>query len=197
MPEYLPWKEIFNERHSSLGIIEIQDSLSKISDGSFYLTNPITVLANAIHPIREDYDYILVDCPPNLGIITLNGLYVSDFYLIPTIPDILSTYGIPQIISRIDSFARHGNLEIKPAGIVISMYRAQSRTHKSVKEMLHSKAQAGHYPAIYETVIPLTKDVADAADFNATPSTLKQKYGYSGMFSIYDKLANEFLEKTE
>ena len=121
----------------------------------------------------------------------------SDFYLILTIPDILSTYGIPQIICRVNSFATQGRLQIKPAGIVISMYGEQSRTHKTIIEMLRSKGHEGKYPTIYETVIPLTKHAADAADFNTTPSALRQKYGYGGMFDAYDKLTNEFLERTK
>ena len=52
----------------------------------------------------DDYDIVLVDCPPNLGIITLNGLRISHGYIIPTIPDILSTYGIPQIVKRVRDF---------------------------------------------------------------------------------------------
>lgn len=180
---------------SSLGLIEMQDSLSTIPAGDFYLSNPVTILKNAISPIMQEYDYILVDCPPNLGIITLNGLYISDFYLIPTIPDRLSTYGIPQIIGRVKDFAKQGDLKIKPIGIIISMYRKQSNTHKTITSMLKTKAQNDEYPPVYETVVPLTVKVADAVNSNSISNTLKQKYGGGKMFEIYDNLTNEFLER--
>ncbi|MBU3966518.1 MAG: AAA family ATPase [Euryarchaeota archaeon] len=114
---------------SSLGLIDIQDSLPLIPAGRFYVTSPVTILKEAISPVLDDYDFVLVDCPPNLGIITLNGIFISDYYLIPCIPDILSTYGIPQILSRVDNFKRETKIGISPLGIVISMYRAQSKLH--------------------------------------------------------------------
>ena len=48
-----------------------------------------------------------VDCPPNLGIVTYKGLWISGGYIIPTIPDVLSTYGIPQIQSEVKAFANN------------------------------------------------------------------------------------------
>ena len=59
----------------------------------------------AVNNIKDNYDYILIDCPPNMGLITLNGLRIANGYIIPTIPDVLSTYGIPQIITRVDKFS--------------------------------------------------------------------------------------------
>ncbi len=89
---------------SSINLINIQDSLSLIPSGELYTTLPIVILKEAIKDILSLYDYVFIDCPPNLGIITLNGLFISDYYIIPTIPDILSTYGIPQILSRVRMF---------------------------------------------------------------------------------------------
>lgn len=48
---------------------------------------------------------VLIGCPPNLGLITLSGLRIADGYVIPTIPDVLSTYGIPQILNHVERFA--------------------------------------------------------------------------------------------
>lgn len=97
---------------SSLELIHIQDSLPLIPAGQFYVTSPVTILKEAISPVLNDYDFVLVDCPPNLGIITLNRIFISDYYLIPCIPDILSTYGIPQILGRVDNFKRETKSDI-------------------------------------------------------------------------------------
>ena len=66
---------------SSLGLIDIQDSLPLISAGRFYVSSPVTILREAIAPVLDHYNFVLIDCPPNLGIITLNGIYISDYYL--------------------------------------------------------------------------------------------------------------------
>lgn len=178
---------------SSLGLIDIQDSLALIPAGRFYATTPVTILKEAISGVMDDYDFILIDCPPNLGIITLNGIYISDYYLIPCIPDILSTYGIPQILGRIDSFKKETGINIMPLGIVISMYRAQSRLHDAIIKELKTKAASGEYPRVFDTIIPLTVRAAESADFSTSVNTLKQKYGYGRIYDNYRNLAEEVL----
>ncbi len=178
---------------SSLGLIDIQDSLALIPSGRFYATTPVTILKEAINDVIDNYDFILIDCPPNLGIITLNGIYISDYYLIPSIPDILSTYGIPQILGRIESFKRETGISIKPLGIVISMYRAQSRLHDAIIKELKTKAASGEYPRVFDTIIPLSVKAAESADFSTSVNTLKQKYGYGKIYDSYRNLAEEVL----
>jgi chromosome partitioning protein len=176
---------------SSLGLIEVQDALPLISAGRFFVTSPVTILKEAILETIDDYDFVLIDCPPNLGIITLNGILISDYFLIPCIPDILSTYGIPQILNRIDTFKQESGISIRPLGIIISMYRAQSRLHGSVMQDLRTRKE---YPRVFDTVIPLTVRTAEAADFGASVSTLKQKYGYGRVYEDYTDLTKEFLK---
>ena len=179
---------------SSLGLIEIQDSLPLISAGRFYVTSPVTILKEAISGILDKYQFILIDCPPNLGIITLNGIFISDYYLIPCIPDILSTYGIPQILGRINNFREETKINISPLGIVISMYRAQSKLHNTVTSDLKDRATRGENPRIFETIIPLTVRTAESAEFDAKVNTLKQKYGYGRVFENYQELTAELLK---
>lgn len=181
---------------SSLGLIDIQDSLPLIPAGRFYVTSPVTILKEAISSVLDNYDFVLIDCPPNLGIITLNGIYISDYYLIPYIPDILSTYGIPQILGRVDNFKRETKSSISPIGIVISMYREQSKLHKSMVPELKNRASLPPtdkkwVPRIFDTIIPLTVRTAESADFSAGVNTLKQKYGYGTVFKDYENLAKE------
>lgn len=180
---------------SSLGLIEIQDQLALIPGGSMYSVSPVNILRNALNPVMNDYDYIIIDCPPNLGIITLNGINISDGYIIPVIPDVLSTYGIPQIMERLESFASTNTLSIPPIGIIVSKYRAQSPTHRSRLETLKSDAARGKLPPIFDTIIPEAGQIAEAADVGHTVGTLRQKYGYGSNYEIYSKLVKEFMDK--
>jgi chromosome partitioning protein len=178
---------------SSLELIDIQDKLPLISAGRFFATSPVTILRDAISDIIEEYEYVLIDCPPNLGIITLNGILISNYFLIPSIPDILSTYGIPQILNRISDFANETNINIQPLGIIISMYRTNSRLHNTTIKVLNSKFASKEYPRIFNTIVPLSTKTAEASDHEATVNTIKQKYGYGGYFDVYDSLTKELL----
>jgi chromosome partitioning protein len=178
---------------SSLGLIDIQDSLALISAGRFHVSSPVTILNEEISQTINEYDVVLIDCPPNLGIITLNGILISDYYLIPCIPDIMSTYGIPQILNRIKSFNEETKKEVLPLGIIVSMYRAQSRLHDTTIKQLKQKENSGEYPKIFQTMIPLSVRTAEAADFSGYANTIKQKYGYGNSFDIYESLTRELL----
>ena len=91
---------------SSLRLIDVQDRLATMPVGKYFTKAPTDILHTAVKNIIDGYDVVLIDCPPNMGIITLNGLRIADGYMIPTIPDILSTSGIPQIATRVaDSLA--------------------------------------------------------------------------------------------
>lgn len=180
---------------SSLGLIELQDDLAHIPGGNFYAVSPVDVLREALSPIIDGFDYVIIDCPPNLGIITLNGINISDGYIIPVIPDILSTYGIDQIINRVTAFSKAKGLNIPPIGILVSKFRTQSTLHVSKLNELRGRAAAGNLPPIFDTVIPEAARIAESADFSAPVGTLRQKYGYGNNYERYSALAAEFLAR--
>ncbi|MEM0140382.1 MAG: AAA family ATPase [Ferroplasma sp.] len=181
---------------SSLRLIDIQDKLPLVSNSGYFMKTPITILKDSLSTVMNNYDYIIIDCPPNLGLITLSGIYISDYYLIPTIPDILSTYGIPQILERINAFKADANLDIRPLGIVISMFRANNRLHNSIIDSLKYHERKGDYPRIFETYIPLSIKVAEAAEYHTASNSINQKYGYE-MAEKYDSLVKEIMKYVE
>lgn len=178
---------------SSLDLIDVQDTLASAPAGKFYAANPIEFLWRAVKSQIDEYDIVLVDCPPNLGIITLNGLRISDGYIIPTIPDHLSTYGIPQIITRIKDFSEAISEEIEPIGIVATKYQANSTVHNNVLKQLRDDEGL---PVVMNSIIRQANQVAAAAEFQSYPRTLKQKYG-SELANQYDDLAREIWEHLE
>ena len=174
---------------SSIDLIDVQDRLASMPQGQYYSNVPTDILRRSISPILDDYDYVLIDCPPNLGIITLNGLRISNGFIIPTIPDVLSTYGIPQIIRRVTDFSSNIVEDIEVMGIVITKYRQQSGLHKNTARAL----RRGDVP-VYDTMIPERQSFAASAEY-VPVSTLRQKYGYQGgEFTSYSNLTSEILE---
>ena len=180
---------------SSLDLIDVQDQLASTPGGKFYSVNPIELLWRAVKSRLDDYDVVIVDCPPNLGIITLNGLRISQAYVIPTIPDHLSTYGIPQIVTRVSEFAEEIAEEIEPLGIIITKYQTNSTVHNNVTKGLRASKDA----PVFKTIIRQANQIAAAAEYSSYGRTLKQKYGAdpNGLASTYVDLAQEILDKLE
>lgn len=178
---------------SSLDLIDVQDTLASAPAGKFYAANPIELLWRSVKSRIEEYDIVMVDCPPNLGIITLNGLRISDGYIIPTIPDHLSTYGIPQIVTRIGDFSEAIAEKIEPVGIVATKYQANSTVHNNVLKQLRDDE---NLPVVMDTIIRQANSVAAAAEFQTFPRTLKQKYG-SELANQYNDLAHEIWNELE
>lgn len=178
---------------SSLDLIDVQDKLASAPAGKFYSANPIELLHRAVKSRIDEYDLVIIDCPPNLGIITLNGLRISDAYIIPTIPDHLSTYGIPQIVSRVKDFSEAIAETITPLGIVATKYQANSTVHNNVLKQLQGDAKL---PVVMDTIIRQGNAVAAAAEFQQSSRTIKQKYSSELADQYYD-LAKEIWDDLE
>jgi chromosome partitioning protein len=189
---------------SSLRLIELQDRLMQVPAGPYGIISPVTILRRGIRSVIGNYDYVLIDCPPNLGFITLNGVRMADGYIIPTIPDVLSTYGIPQIVTRIGKFSDDIYSEtghnIVPFGIVATKVRSRTSVHGRTIHRMRGKAGKPIdgsdllYPKIFDTFFIESAQMAEAAEYQETPLTLRQKWGYSGQYVAFEDFAKEFIQ---
>lgn len=183
---------------SSIKFIDIQDRISDIPSRTGFAINPMEILKTAVHPLLPQYDYVLIDCPPNLGFITRNGIEISDYYLIPTIPDKLSTYGIPQIVNTIHQFCRERPLKIRCLGLVVTKYDSRSSSHSRGLSILPARFKQifdllGIAPApVFNSRMPQANATSEAMDFAGNPSTFKEKYGRSksGDQYLYEYVLN-------
>jgi chromosome partitioning protein len=180
---------------SSLELIDIQDKLASSHLGKFFLS-PIEILYRAVKAKISFYDIVIIDCPPTLGLVTLNGLRISQGFVIPTIPDYLSTYGIKQILSRTSIFAKEIGENLTPLGVVITKFQANSNVHHNLVRQLRNDPNG---PKIYKTKIKQSNNVSAAAEFMKDRRTLRQKYGSGddGLASEYVKLADEIWSDLE
>ncbi|ODP28510.1 Sporulation initiation inhibitor protein Soj [Paenibacillus nuruki] len=187
---------------SSLNLINLQDRLITMPAGKYQTRNPVNILRRGIKEITNDYDYVLIDCPPNLGYITLNGLRISDGYIIPTIPDVLSTYGIPQIVTRIAEFSDEIEDNILPIGIVATKVRGQASIHTRTLNKMRKDAgklmgeSKLRYPLVFNTIFSESARVAEAAEYEEY-KTLRQKWGYQGQYDSLAEFAGEFIQITK
>ena len=178
---------------SSLDLIGLQERISalRVNEGS--PTSAVDILGKAIDPVSAYYDYILIDCPPNVGPITLNGLAMADGYIIPTIPDVLSTYGIPQIQSRIKEFGGELGRKIVELGLVITKYKANSSNHRTTIRNLRRDPEIQNVLPVY---LAESNSIAASAQFEPY-GTLKTKYGNAGQFDQLREITKTIMTEAE
>jgi len=183
---------------SSLKLLDIQDQLTHIS-AKDHRVKADEVLKQVLAPIVQRYDKIIVDCPPNVGYITKNGLFLSDYYLIPVIPDYLSTFGLPMVSSRIAQYGESIKRQILPVGIVVSKYRQQSTVHRQVAvDLGNNQYGVAKQPIpVLQPYIPEANDVAqamaweDLAGNKVNHTTVKAKYGAKESWSAFARLSED------
>jgi chromosome partitioning protein len=122
--------------HLALIQIDIQPA-AKMTRGEEAFNN-LAIIRHALQQVQDQYDYILFDCPPHFNLVTQNGLFASDAYVIPAIPDYLSTLGISLIKAEVDRFSNHLCQELSSSGgtfsgpelkgIIFTRVRVRSRT---------------------------------------------------------------------
>jgi chromosome partitioning protein len=189
---------------SSIRFIDIQDRIGEVSTRTHNTINPQEVLKSAVFDRLKNYDYVLIDCPPNLGYITRNGIEISDYYLIPTIPDTLSTYGIPQIIGAIHELSTARKLPIRCLGLVITKFDSRSNAHARGKDNLPARFSRKFTelsltaPPIFQTIMPQANATSEAMEFANAANSFKAKYGRSksGDHYLYEyvlDLTREFM----
>ncbi len=178
---------------SSIRLHRIQDKITKIADLDTFRSPTTYALREALRDVMPHYDHVLIDCPPNLGIITLNGIAISRYFLIPVVPDILSTLGVPLVLDRMADFALRAQHEIFGLGIVVSRFRPTSRLHKQTVDSMRRYAIPGIHPPIFNSIISEDIEVAEAADVEEQVMSLRQKFGGSGPHKQFSALTDEYL----
>lgn len=95
-----------------------------------------SALRRALEPIRNDYDYILIDCPPSLGLLTLNGLTAADTFLIPVQAEYFALEGLTQLLHTIRLVQMRLNPELRMEGLLLTMFDPRLNLSRQVREEL-------------------------------------------------------------
>ena len=92
------------------------------------------MLAQVLEPLRDVYDYIIIDCGLKQELLTVNALSASDYCIIPVQSHFLASEGIPDVLDMVCSVQKHFNLGLKIAGILLTMYQSRLQLCKSVQQ---------------------------------------------------------------
>jgi chromosome partitioning protein len=118
-------------------------------------------LKRVIDAVKNDYDYILVDCPPSLGILTINSLTAVDSVLIPIQCEFYALEGVSQLISTIEMVKKRMNPSLYIDGVILSMFDGRTNLSQAVVEDV--KSFFGE--ALYDTIIPRNVRLAEAPSY--------------------------------
>lgn len=116
------------------------------------------VLQRALRRMMDDYDYVLIDCPPSLGILTINALTVAGEVLIPVQAETLSHRGVGQLLETVEEVKQFTNPDLKVAGVVVTMFDSRTNLGQEVVGALKSN----HDLHVFEPPIPKSVRVAEA-----------------------------------
>ena len=123
--------------------------------------NRETVLRKALEPVQDSYDFVLLDCPPSLGLLTLNILAAADSVIIPIQCEYLALEGISQLLHTVRLVQKHLNNRLEIEGILLTMFDSRTRHANQVV------AEAREYfpDKVYRTTIPRNVRLAEAPSF--------------------------------
>jgi len=116
------------------------------------------LLSDALAGVRDDYDYVIVDCPPNVGLLTFNALKACSEAIVPMDPSFFSLHGIGKLLETFDLLAQKSDHHIQ-ARVLVTLYPGRSPFVKAVVDELHRHLD-GHY---FETIIRYSIKLAEAA----------------------------------
>lgn len=135
--------------------------LSGMETGLFNIMSREYVLRNYIDSVRKNYDYILIDCMPSLGMMTINALVAADSVIIPSQPSFLSAKGLNLLLHSISKVKRSINPSLKIDGILFTMVDSRTNNAKDIIETLRDTV--GQSIRIFDTEIPHSVRAAECS----------------------------------
>lgn len=146
------------------------------------------ILLNKINEIKDDFDFIFIDCPPSLGVLTINALTSCDSVLIPIQSEFYALEGLGQLMSTIDLVKKSLNPKIEVEGVIMTMY--DNRTNLSNE--VFSEVKKYFKDSVYKNTIPRNIRLAESPSFGLPIMLYDAKCKGA---DAYSNLVEEFLKK--
>jgi len=145
-------------------------------------------LKQVLAPVRDTYDFILIDCPPSLGLITLNAFTAADSILVPIQCEYYALEGLSQLVATVKQVKRMYNSEIDIEGVLLTMYD----TRLNLTVQVAAEVKKYFTDKVYKTVIPRNVRVSEAPSHG---EPVQYYDGSSKGSKAYNDLAKEFLKR--
>lgn len=146
------------------------------------------VLANKLSEIKGEFDYILIDCAPSLGLVVVNALTAADGIVVPIVCEYLSLEGLAQMMNTARLVRKHLNPSLEIAGVILTMYDGRSKLARDVKEQVEKLFG----DKVFETAVPKNVRLAESPSFGKPIPLYDKKCAGA---RAYETLAREFIQK--
>ena len=174
----------------NLDVLPTNIDLSAAEIEMIGVENKEYILRDEVAKIRENYDYVIIDCPPSLNMLTINAMTTADSVLVPIQCEYYALEGLSQLIHTIELVQERLNENLKMEGVVFTMYDA--RTNLSLQVVENVKDNLEH--TIYKTIIPRNIRLAEAPSYGMPINLYDPK---STGAESYMLLADEVIHKGE
>jgi len=169
--------------------LDVLPSTIQLAGAEIELVNYISrenKLKHAIRPIKDNYEYIIIDCPPSLGLLTLNSLTAADSVIIPIQCEYYALEGIGQLLNTINLVRENLNSSLEIEGILFTMYDSRTNLSRDVVEEVKKYFKG----KIFKSVIPRNVRVSEAPSYGK-PVVVYDKKSKGAI--AYKKLAKEVI----
>ena len=177
--------------HSSHQGLDIVPTTIALSGAEVELTNLMareTRLKDAFGDVKDEYDYILIDCPPSLGLLTINAFTACDSILIPVQSEYYALEGLSQLLNTIKLVRKHFNSALKIEGVLLTMY--DKRTN--LGQQVNAEVKKYFGDQVYETIIPRNVRLSEAPSHGQAIVDYDKR---STAAKVYQQLAKEVLAR--
>lgn len=188
--DYDPKKAIIKTGVENLDLIPASVDLAGAEVELVGMEGRENALKEGLEKIKDDYDYIFIDCPPSLGLLTINSLAAVDSVLVPIQCEFYALEGVSQLVSTIDLVKKSLNPKLEIQGVILSMF--DGRTNLSLQVVQEVKKYFGN--KVYATVIPRNVRLAEAPSYGMPITEYDPK---SKGAEAYGDFADEFLDLEE
>lgn len=148
-----------------------------------------SILQQQLVKTKKDYDYILIDCPPNLTLAPQNALLVSDYIIVPVVPEVFPSIGLPLLVNRVKALrSRLPNCKVEFLGLVFTKVKRNTNLHNEQMDALRKSSEI----EVFNTVIPETVRISEAVA-DSVPATIKNPT--SDGVQSYKNLVKEIVNK--
>lgn len=150
--------------------------------------NRNSALKKALATLVLEFDYIIIDCPPSLGLLSINALVASDTLIVPLQCEYYALEGLSQLVSTVRTIKQHYNEHLELEGVLFTMYDSRLKLTSQVIDEVNK-----YFPnKTYKTFIPRSVKIAEAPSFGK-PVIYYEKYSKPAF--AYKKFTDEFLKK--
>lgn len=181
---------IYEEVIENLDVLPSNIDLSAAEIELIGVDNKEYILRDEVNKVKEKYDFIIIDCPPALSMLTINAMTTSDSVLVPIQCEYYALEGLSQLIHTIELVQERLNPELEIEGVVFTMYDARTNLSLQVVENVKDNLNQN----IYKTIIPRNVRLAEAPSYGMPINLYDQK---SKGTESYLLLAEEVINKGE